>query len=218
MTILTEGELYQKANILDISTDEIKCYESNVQMMADEVSKGRITLTPLGAIVDQYPRFMDVYHQQVDEIVPDDFMKYVNVMERSMTSFQRSSGITAENMARRYAAIHKAKHLTMEDGRSGVYQYLHDTLGPNYIYCSVTVLDRPEALVIDPFRKYKPPYLLPQHGIGVIKGGSSVVEVQTYHDITEYSQRIRVEPIFCAQMGDQSFGYIDYGAKRKPKE
>ncbi len=215
MTILTEGGLYKKGQIFDVTQSEIDRYEQQVRYMANAIGGGRINLTPLAEIIDHHPRFMDAYAQQLDKVSHADYGKYLAIMDRSMTHNQRMEGLTPLSMARRYSALHKAKHLCREDGGSAVYQHLQDTLGHNYLYCSVTVLDRPEVLVIDPSRVYREPFLLPQHGIGVLRSGGSDITVQPYQDFEKHAQSFRVGSIVCQDMGDQSFGYIDYGAKKK---
>lgn len=215
LTILTEGMFYQRENIFDVSVEEIEYYEKSVAYFADSIGSNRIKMFPLQDVVKYCPKFNDRYLEQLKGLSEKDYEGFIDVMDKSMTSAQKSEGKKAEDMARSYRALHKAKHLCREDGTSAVYYYLAETLGPNYIYCSVTITERPEVLVINPYRKYRPPFLLPQHGIGVLLGGTSDVKVVPFTELAGYSQDFKIGSVVCEDLGQIPLGYVDYGVKRR---
>ncbi len=212
-TILTEGEFYKKnADIFDVSLEEIARYESQVQYLADCISDRRIQLVPLQKIIEEDQNFSSQYIQQYAKLHPKDYQIYTDVMQRSITDNQRLQGMTPEEMAKRYRAVHRAKH--EGSNGSGVYRYLEETLGPNYIYCSVTKSDREEVLCIDPYTKYTPPYLLPQHGLGVLNGGTPVVKTMPFTEVAMLVQNYKTGYITSADMGGEPFGFVQFGGKK----
>lgn len=212
-TILTEGEFYRaNARIFDVSEEEIFRYEKVIRYIANTVSRRRITLVPLQSIVEGLREFHGKFLSVRQRLKKSDYLMYTAVMQRSITERQRSLGVIPEMMARDYVALHKAKHMAGENSGSLIYQYLENTLGENYIYCSVTGSMRNEVLNIDPMRKSA---TLPQHGIGVLSGGTSHIKVVPFTELRAFVEKTHVGSIFLEDIDLPSpFGFINFG-KRK---
>lgn len=212
-TILTEGEFYRaNASIFDVSEEEILRYEKVTQDIASAVGRGRITLVSLQSIVEESREFHEKFLSVRQGLKGSDYLMYAPVMQRSMTERQRLLNVIPEIMARDYAALHKAKHINGENGDSLVYQYLENALGENYIYCSVTGSMRDEVLNIDPMRKSA---TLPQHGIGVLGGGTSSIKVIPFTELRGIVEKTQVGSIILENVDFSSpFGFINFGKRR----
>lgn len=214
-TILTEGGFYLEPDpIFDVTPEVVEQYEKGVMQIAETVGRGRIALVSLKDIVSTAPQFEQRYTAILKEITEREYGPYVPVMERSITPQQSERGVTAVDMARKYAARHKAKHVSNRNGKSSVYGYLEELLGQNYIYCSVTGSQRPEVLNIDPYPNNKPA-TLPQHGLGVLRGGTDRLDVTAFVDIREQIQRVRFGSFVVGSYDTKPIGYINFGARRK---
>ena len=206
-TILTEGGFYKIGDIFDVTEGEIKEYEERFKFLARIILGNRIRFESLGNIVNN-PNFYGVYQENLSSISEDDFRHFIPVMERSITNKQRAMGITPYDMAKRYAALHVAKHHCLDDGGSAVYKFLDEALGENYIYCSITGNSRSEVLNIDTGIKGSPP---PQHGEGVLMSGSAVVRVLNQ----EQMENAKLRPIYVTEYGNEPIGHEKLGERRK---
>ncbi|MBI2051689.1 L-tyrosine/L-tryptophan isonitrile synthase family protein [Candidatus Roizmanbacteria bacterium] len=209
-TILTEGGFYRRGGIFDVEAEVIKNYESHISYLAGVIGESNIKLFSLEEIVGRCPNFEDIFLQIRASLNYQEFAPYFSVMQRSITEKQENAGITPEEMAKSYVALHRAKHAASSVGRSLIYEYLEEVLGPNFIYCSVTGSNRLEVLNIDIFNK---PSILPQHGIGVLQGGTSKIVVTPFSELQLVADEMNLGAIICQDMGPLPFGAINFGGK-----
>lgn len=212
-TVLTEGGFYDLFNLFDIELDEIDRYERGVLEIAREVTDNSINFVPLRHIVGGDRSFINDARNIEGRLTRRDYERYIDVMGRSLTNEQIAAGRTPEETARKYVALHKAKHHSFTGSKSRVYQFLEDNLGPNYIYCSVTSSSRREVLNIDPYFKPGP---LPQHGIGYLAGGSYKIKAVPVSDMQTLAQKkdLRAININGHANDKYPFGFVDFGKRR----
>ncbi len=205
VTVLTEGGFYQQKGIFDVDREEIDDYELQMSSLAEIVGCGKIELIPLHKIVEGSDVFEEEFARISASIRDDEVAKFLPVMERSITDTQVDIGITPQSMALKYASLHRAK--------TGVLnQYLSEQLGENFIYCSITDSGNSDKLRIDVFDRPAPP---PQHGIGVLHGGTAKIEVVSFAELKERAENINFGAIKCDDIGESPFGIISFGGKKK---
>jgi len=202
-TVLTEGEFYQRENIFDISPEESNLYESEVRDLAEVVSDGGIRLISLASIVAENHEFEEEALRIKSSLGPDDIFPFIKPMEKSSTKAQLEKGVSAENMAYSYVALHRAKY-------GFVQSFLNNHLGQNFIYCSLTDSNRSGVLRIDPYAKGSS---LPQHGIGVLQGGTAHIIVKSFEELRDGRQTLNLGAIRCEDRGPKPFGVINFGRK-----
>lgn len=215
VTILTEGEFYrQNGNIFDVSEEEIASYEANVKHMAQVVLENRVRFVPLQEIAAKLDGFEESFATYYQRLRPEEYQRAISVMKHSMTDRQRESGITPEELARKYIALQKAKHRHNRFGKRIFNSYLEDYLvGQDYIYCSITGSERADVLNIDTSIK---PTNFPQHGIGMLYGGSSVVKVIPFVELLEQIRATKTRAIYVDEIDpDIPFGFEKVGGRRQ---
>jgi hypothetical protein len=211
-TLLTEGSFYNQVGLFDVSSEEISLYEESVQQMADAIS-GRISLKPLQDVISNTEVFADIFEETRNSLHEADYAHLLKTMDMSLTPAQSINGITADEIARDYVALHRTKHKAGRNGGSLVYEYLKENLGNNYIYSSVTSSSRLEVFNIDPYLKPGP---LPQHGIGTVPGGSYKIQPIRADQIPSFIEQYDVKAIRMSGDSEQPtpFGLIRMRRKR----
>lgn len=202
-TVITEGEVYKQFGVFDVEIEEVNEYMSRVKRLSAAVAGNLIKFISLKEILDK-SGFEEEYEKVYASLSLEEYSKYLGVMARSITARQVSAGITPEEMARRYRAIHKAKHQCL-GGKSAVYGYLESALGENVIYCSVTTSDRLDVLNIDPYGRPGP---LPQHGLGVVVGGGDKTKIVTFGELAGFNEKMDLRTI---KLNGNYFGLVQFG-------
>lgn len=202
-TVITEGAYYfNYGKLFDVTEPEIEEYERVVKMISLAIAPERVQFTSL----DDFASTVDNYHDVVEECLfnlkEKEYAHFVAAMDKSLSKVQRASGVTAEAVAKRYAALHLAKRKHVA-GKSLIDHFLESHLGEDYIYCSVTKSEAANSVTIDPRALYKSPFLLPQHGVGVLVGGDHV-EVLPFEEL---KQKKRVRGIYTPEFGETPFGF-----------
>ncbi len=201
-TILTEGELYLNYGpLFDVTRSEVKHYESMIKDMAQQVAPNKIELDSLDNVArtaEDYGGMVDRIERSISE---SEYGAVINSMQKSLTTRQVDQGVRAEDIAKRFVAIHQARK-SMVDGKSLLDMYLENKLGSNYLYCSLTASSSETSLTIDPRRPYKNPFILPQHGVGVLFGDRT--EVIPFDDL---KSKRRIRGVYIPEFGDIPFGY-----------
>lgn len=212
-TILTEGEYYyNNGHVFDVSADEIAAYESKVCVLAQQVAKGRIQFVSLDQIIRQFAGGDDIQKAE-NSLRREDYEKYISIMQKSITPDQMLQGITPEEMAKKYTALQKVKHIKKSNEKEALSSYLETTLGQNYIYCAITESANPHVLHIDSSIK---PTNFPQHGIGYLMAGSSTVKVVPFRELQEEVSRTSSRAIFVNEVDQEiPFGYEKIGGRRR---
>lgn len=212
--ILTEGDFYLKHGpLFDVTSEQVSNYEEVIRLMSDRLLGDKVTFDSLATFSSQVSNFPDIVSDIEASLSSSQYQPLVETMAKSLTSHQIRQGVYPVTIARRYAALQEAKRFK-PDGKKGLIDsYLEQELGEDYIYCSLTISDRDDSLTIDPRPMYRAPFLLPQHGIGVLIGGERL-DVMEFNQLLEVSTTRRVRGIFVDGFGELPFGYAIEGNKK----
>lgn len=214
-TFLTEGQFFKSFDLFDVSNEEIQDYEEGVATLASAVSPDGFRFVPLKSVVDRDENFGRNVAYEKAKIDQDEYGPFVSVMQRAMSASQIEDGVLPKDMAKTYAAIRNAKHQKLDgSGRSSVQAFLDEEYGPGrYIYCSLNASGKMDTLSIDPYRTpaTNPP---PQHGRGVLLGGTSRIDVVPYQAVEDQARATHVHQVIINELGQEPFGYINQGKRR----
>lgn len=214
-TFLTEGQFFKSFDLFDVSDEEIQEYEDGVASLANAVNPDGFRFVPLKSIIDRDEDFGRNVVYEKAKIEAQDYEPFIGVMQRAMSKRQIDEGVAPEDMAKSYVAIRNAKHQKLDgSGRSSVQAFLDEEYGANgYIYCSLNASGKMDTLSIDPYRTpaTNPP---PQHGRGVLLGGTSRIDVVPYEAVEDQARSTHVHQIIINELGQEPFGYINQGKRR----